>query len=69
MPIQAVACPNHLPFEIWLNANSMMSQNGSEFTKEYLEDMFHLLTNNSLKPDTSAESRKLEFCICEFCVR
>lgn len=65
VPPQAVACPNHFPFDSWLNVSSMIQFDGAEFTKEYLEDMFYLLTNNSLKSYTSAESRKLWImCVC-----
>lgn len=66
VPINAVACPNHSSSEVWLNANSLVTQVGSEFTKEYLEDMFCLLTNNSLKSHTPAESRKSISRVYEF---
>lgn len=55
VPQHSVVCDNHVTMDNWQNVNSAICFPSSEFTKEHIEDMFNLLTNESIKTDALLE--------------
>lgn len=56
IPLHAVACYNHIEIDSWKNVKELIVPEYSQFTKNYIEDMFELLTNPSVKSGASKES-------------
>lgn len=55
IPRLAVACSNHIEISTWENVNHLIESDDFQFTKEYLEDMYKLLSNPPAKSGASKE--------------
>lgn len=44
LPKNVVACPIHINAASWTNVSQIMESEQYDFTKEFIEDMFHLLS-------------------------
>lgn len=55
IPQQSVACENHIEAIEWIQVARSMEDH-ADFTKEYLENMFQLLSNPPKKLDEAKES-------------
>lgn len=49
VPSGSVACNRHMPYSVWKGVYGKIKKEQSKFTKEYLEEMFQLLTDSTLK--------------------
>lgn len=56
IPINARACSRHISIEAWRNVNTLIVSEEANFTKDYLEDMFKLLSKPPIKTVASKES-------------
>lgn len=65
IPRLAVACGNHIEVSTWENVNHLIESEDFQFTKEYLEDMFKLLSNPPAKSSASKESSMYFTLLCE----
>lgn len=57
IPAGVPACPAHINFDSWKDANGLIEPNENEFSREYLEEMFRLLTTSSTNISGCKESR------------
>lgn len=55
IPKKSRACVNHIKPESWINVGSYIASD-HDFTKNYIEDMFALLSKPPSKRSTSKES-------------
>lgn len=61
IPKYAVACSIHNNLAAWENSNETIEANDHQFRREYIEDMFDLLTNPTTKIVGCLESRMYYF--------
>lgn len=61
VPSNAVACQNHINSDAWKNVNQIIESESSEYSKQYLVDMFDLLSNPPSKISETKESRMYSY--------
>lgn len=58
VPEKSLVCPAHSTSESWNNVNSLIAENEMDFKKEFVEDMFQLLSDSNNAKLGSIEERK-----------
>lgn len=53
VPLSSVACPGHIAPDAWIDVGRLIKEENA-FSSAQIEDMFNLLTNQSIKPILTA---------------